>query len=301
MPARRSLLVLTLSLSLASVASAADPKFEFGKEEEVKAPEWKVSAQLGLLFTTGNSRSLTFSGGANASYKHVKNRFSAELTGALVRNEIRIGIDRNMDGDIDPGEIDRETAEAARNLLAKLRYDRFFGERSSVYATARGGFDEPAGKEFFAAGQVGYSRLLYKTEAHELAVEGGYDLGYEDYLADSAGSLTIHSLRLFAGYTGKLSADTGLNASVEGYANLNEETVPQGKASPFEDLRGIAKTEVTTKLGQRVSLRVALKALFDNVPAPLPPFGMIPYQMGFVPLADKVDFVTELALIVNVL
>jgi hypothetical protein len=43
-----------------------------------------------------------------------------------------------------------------------------------------------------------------------------------------------------------------------------------------------------------------MKVLFDNVPAPLPPFS-VPFAPGFAPLAEKLDFVGELALIVNFL
>ena len=294
------LLVVPAVLAFASAAHAQDPKFEYGKPEEVKAAEWKASAQLGMLFTTGNSRSLTFSGGANVSYKQQANKFMAEVNGALVRNEIRVATDLNNNMVIDEGEISRQSSNAAKNILAKLRYDRFFGEKNSLYATARAGFDEPAGKKIFASGQVGYSRVLYKSEMHELVGEAGYDLGYEGYVAEDTKGVTIHSLRLFVGYTGKLSEVTGLAVNVETFSNLNEETVPQGTASPFEDTRGIAKAELTTKLMEKLSLRVTVKSLFDNVPAPLPKFS-VPFAMGYLPLAEKTDFVTELALILNIL
>jgi len=84
------------------------------------------------------------------------------------------------------------------------------------------------------------------------------------------------------------------------YSNLNKESIPQGEASVFEDTRGTFKVEATTKIIDKISLRAAMKMLFDNVPAPLPSF-RIPFAPGFLPLAEKVDFVTELALVVNFL
>ena len=57
--------LLALATTATTAAAQTDPKFEYGKAEEVKAVEWKVSAQAGLILTTGNSRTTTGSiGGA---------------------------------------------------------------------------------------------------------------------------------------------------------------------------------------------------------------------------------------------
>jgi hypothetical protein len=92
---RWSVLIPVVMFMALPTARAQDPKFDYAKPEEVKTSEWKASAQLGLLFATGNSRSLTFSGGAAASYKAAQNKLAVEVAGALVRNEIRVAADRD--------------------------------------------------------------------------------------------------------------------------------------------------------------------------------------------------------------
>ena len=276
------------------------PKFEVVKKEEVKEPEFKLSAQLGLLFTAGNSQSLTISGAATSSYKEEKNRVSAEVSGALARSNVLVAVDANNDGAIGPGEFSRQDTNAAKTVNGKIRYDRYLTDIDRVYASARAGFDEPAGKKIYIGGQVGYSRSLYKDEQNELVGELGYDLSREAYVADNTSGITVHSARLFLGYAGKLSQDTGLAVSAEVYSNLNKESIPQGEASIFEDTRGTFKLETTTKIIDKISLRAAVKVLFDNVPAPLPSFS-IPFAPGFLPLAEKVDLITELAMVVNFL
>jgi hypothetical protein len=286
-------------VGLVTGARADEPKFEFGKKEEVKQEEWKLAAQLGILFTTGNSRSLTISGGAAFSYKASEDKFSAEVAGALARSSVLIASDANMNGFIEANEFSREDSDAAKSLGGKVRYDRFLTEKDSLFASAQASFDEPAGKKLSIGGQLGYSRILYNEDGHKLVGEVGYDFTHEAYFAN-VDAIAIHSLRLFLGYTAKLSDSTGFGASIESLSNLNKETVPQGEATIFEDTRGTLKADLTTKIIEKISLKVGMKVIFDNVPAPLAPFS-IPFAAGFVPLAEKVDYVGELALIVNFL
>jgi len=124
---------------------------------------------------------------------------------------------------------------------------------------------------------------------HEVVAEIGYDLTVESYVAPGSKDLVIHSARLFAGYTGKLTEDTGVLANVEGLFNLNSETGPAGDISPFEDTRINAKATLTTKLASHIDVRFAVLLKFDNAPAALP--AKIPFAAGFVPLADTVDTV----------
>ena len=76
----RTLALTFVGMSLmAAPAFADDPKFEFGKVEEVKAVksvEWDASAEFGLVLTTGNSEVTTMTGGAKASRKTGKNKLT---------------------------------------------------------------------------------------------------------------------------------------------------------------------------------------------------------------------------------
>jgi hypothetical protein len=292
------LLSMTMVICLGS-AAAAQPKFEYGKKEDVKAVEWKASAQAGLILTTGNSRSVAFSASATASRKAGNNKLSLEAGAAYARSDVLIAVDADMSGTIGPSEITRDDAETTKNWNLKLRYDRFFSERDSAYVAARIGADELAGKELVGGGQIGYSRLVYKTETRELAAELGYDFSYESYVAD-VDALAIHSARVFAGYTAKASEVTGYQVSVEALFNLNAEDTPTGEIGAFGDTRVTAKASFNTKLATRIDLRLGATLKWDQAPAPRAPFA-IPYDASFVPLADETDLTTEAVIIVNFL
>ena len=288
-------------LLITSVAHAqAPPKFDYGKAPEVKDVEWKASASSGLVLTSGNSHVLTLSGGAVISRKDVDNGLTLEGAFAFAKSSILVASDANMDGKIGPGEFDRVDSTTAKNWVAKLRYDRFFAESNSAFVAARIGADEIAGKDLFGGGQIGYSRRIFKDDSNELVAELGYDFTYESYVAPGVDALSIHSLRAFVGYTGKLTDDTGLLANVEGLFNLNTENAPPGNISAFQDTRINAKAALTTKIAKHIDFRVAFLLKFDNAPAPLPPFAL-PYAAGFVPLAETVDTQTEATIIVNFL
>ena len=110
-------------------AAAQDPKFEYGKAEEVKDPnavEWKTNAQAGAIYTTGNSRMTTVTVGANASRKAGKDKLSIESGVAYARSSIFVAIDENMSGGISEDEIQEIETTTNRSWLVKARYDRFF-------------------------------------------------------------------------------------------------------------------------------------------------------------------------------
>jgi hypothetical protein len=304
MTTRCSLVLAAILLMVPGLADAQDPKFEFAKPEPPKpeaAPdgvEWKASAQAGLILTTGNSRTLTLSGSAQASRNDGDNKLTLDVAGAFARSSTLVGVDADGNGTLEADELDRASTTTAKGWSLKLRYDRFFGERNSVYAAATLAADEPAGKELVGGGQLGYSRVLVKQAGHELIGELGYDFSYENPVVGDG--LAIHSARAFAGYTGKLADTTSLGASLEGLFNLNRQDGPTGEVGVFGDTRLIGKLSLTTQLVKAISLRFGFTAKYDQAPAPRAPLA-IPYAAGFVPVADKVDTTTDLTLIVNFL
>jgi putative salt-induced outer membrane protein YdiY len=301
---------LPLALGLAVVAAAPapahaqDPKFAYATPEEraaaeaAKEPEWKASAQAGLLVTTGNSRITTLSAGATTSWKKDKNKLSFEGTAAYARSSIFLAVDEDASGFIEEDEVTRPAQTTTRMWGVKGRYDRFLTDNNALYGIAGASGDRPAGKELVGNAQAGYSRQLFKSDDHLVVAEGGYDFTYEDLVVGEGTS--IHSLRGFAGYAGKLTADTGLEGSVEGLFNLNSLDLGDRQIDSFEDARINSKVALTTTLFSDISFRFSFEAKFDNAPAPRPPFA-IPYAAGFQPLADELDTKTEAVLIVNFL
>jgi len=283
-----------------------DPDFKFGEKpkEEVKDVEWKASAQAGLILTTGNSQTTTLSAAAKGSRKAGFNKLELEAGGAFARSTIRIAADENANGTIDDNEINNVTQTTNESWFGNIRYDRFLTEHNSLYAKVSIAGDKPAGKELVLGGQLGYSRQLFKNDVHELRGEGGYDFSREDLV--SGDPVSIHSLRVFAGYTGKLSADTALAAEIEGLFNLNPvsngvlaDLRGEADAGFFEDTRLNGTTSLTTKMFEDISFRFAFGFKWDNKPAPLPDIGGIPFTNAQE--ADALDTKVEASLIVNFL
>jgi hypothetical protein len=293
---------LVLVALLSSPAFAEDPKFEMGKHDDVKdvkAVEWTAKGEAGLVATTGNSQTTTITAGANVTRKDADNKFDAVLTGTFARATTFVAVDANGDGLISENELDQVTATSAENAALKLRYDRYLTELDSLYVAALGAIDKPAGKEFQGGGQIGYSRSLYKTEDHQALAELGYDLSY--LRLEAGDSTTIHSLRGFVGYKGKVKAETSLEASVEGLFNANSLTFGDREAGAFKDVRVNAMIGVTTSLSSKLSLSASFALKFDNFPAPLAKIGDLPFAPGFEPIADRTDTITKVSLIVKIL
>jgi putative salt-induced outer membrane protein YdiY len=297
----QSIVALGLVASPRALAEA-DPKFEMGKQgdvKDVKDVEWTATGEAGLVATTGNSQTTTIAAGANVTRKDKDNKFEGVLAGTFARATTRVATDANGDGVIGEDELSSVTATSAENAALKLRYDRYLTELDSLYVAALGAVDRPAGKQFQGGGQVGYSRSLYKSEDHQALAELGYDLSYLRLTAGE--STTIHSLRAFVGYKGKLKAETALEAALEGLFNANTVTFGDRKASAFQDTRLNGMVGITTSLSSKLSLSASFTAKFDNFPAPLAKIGDLPFAPGFEPLSDKLDTVTKVSLIIKFL
>jgi hypothetical protein len=301
---RRVALVALVALPWVPQTARAqpDPKFEMGKRDDVKGikdVEWTAKGEAGAVATTGNSRTTTLTGGANVTRKGIDTKLDAQLTATFARATTRTATDDDGDGSISAGELSSSTATSAESAAGKLRFDRYFSDLDSVYVAVLGAVDRPAGKQFQGGGQAGYSRSLYKTEQHQALVELGYDLSYLRLTAGD--STTIHSLRAFAGYKGKLTAETVVESSLEALFNANTLTFGNRQASPFEDTRLNGSIAVTTSLSSKLSLSASFLARFDNFPAPLAKIGSLPFSAGFEPASDKLDTTTRLALIIKFL
>jgi hypothetical protein len=307
----RSLSTVTLVALLALPARLAladdtpkDPKFEYGKYEEAKKVEWKASAKVGFLLSTGNAQSGSGSLGAAVSRKSNGNKFALDGGWTYAHSRVLQAADLDGNGKIDPWDISRADQTTANAWNIKARYDRFFWSNNSGYLVGFATGDTPAGKQVIGGGQIGYSRQLYKSKHHEALVEAGYDFSYENYVSGT--SVNIHSLRLFTGYALKFTDSAGLFANLEGLFNLNSEDVLVDQsgtkgASAFRDTRLNFKAGLSSTLFKKLSLAITVSVKYDNVPAARPTFKIndatVPFAPGFTPLANKTDTITEAALI----
>jgi large conductance mechanosensitive channel len=321
-----SALVMVAILLLGAPAFAQSaPKFEYAQREDVKEVTWKSQVNGGMLMAGGNSRALTGNIGGMLSRKAGQDLFGIDANLAygesnnLVFNPAAGGDPALVD---DQADIGREDVVSTDLWNVRGRYDRFFTDNDSAYALVGLGRDRIAGKRIWGRGQFGYSRGLFKDDAHTLLGEIGYDFSYEDYVAKDAEGVTIHSARVFLGETWKVSDATGVHGNVEALFNLNKESdaldasvsYPQaaipGSMPPMfpparvgvgigKDTRVNAKVGLTTALTESLSFGFGFTLRYDQNPAPLA--AKPAYGPNFRAFADPVDFLVEASLIISLI
>lgn len=295
---------LLFTAALAPALALADPAFSFNKPEDVQAVVWNVQAKAGLLVSGGNSQSVSLSAGGTASRKSDHNRFLLEAGVAYARSQLRIAADLNGNGAIGQDEIQTSTQTTTQAWNVGARYDRFFGgDQNSAFLSARVASDKPAGKELLAGGQVGYSRQIFKSERFETVGELGYDFTSEK--AVDLDAVAIHSLRGYLQQSVRLSETANFVLKVEALENLNSEAAPyqpddNTTVPSFADLRVNGSAALNLAINTRFSVALGFTVRYDHAPALRPPFAL-PYDAGFRPFADKLDTLTEAALVVTLL
>lgn len=299
---RREAIVL-IGLLGARIAAADDPKFVYGKKDEVKdvkGIDWLAAAEAGLVLTTGNSETTTASGGLKISRKSGDNKLALEASGAYARSGLRVIADRNGNGEIDMAdEIQTVSSITAETLAGKLRYDRYLTDFNSLYIAALASRDVPAGKESVLGGQLGYSRRLYKSDTAETVAEVGYDFSRENPVVGP--TISIHSGRAFMGHKALLGQGAQLDASLELLTNLNREQLTTTDAQrnvvdggPLKDTRINSKIAISAKIGINLAFQTSLELKYDNRPGPLPVEHL---AMGFQPEASAIDTIMKVSFI----
>jgi len=293
---------LLAALLAAGPAAAEEPKFAYGKKEDVaKAPDWAASVTAGFGATTGNAQNLNFTAGVTVSRRFDENMLSFDGSAAITRSTIPIAVA----GPTPPGyaELSSLTQTTSEAWNTRLRYDRFF-DLNALYAFVFAGGDVPAGKQFLGGAQVGYARALVKTAKDELSLEMGVDYSHELFVTGTPDSVNIASLRAYLGYIGNPNDLLSYNVGVEWLGNMNEETRPTGTVGAFADNRVNGKLGLTWKIFGNGSLGFRFRALYDSAPAPKPLPGLPPglsWPPGYQPLAEKLDTFTEIVLVYKLL
>lgn len=301
--------LLFLALLVPAIALADEPKFDFQKPADAKQVKWDVQAKAGLMVAGGNSKSISLTAGGTASRTADGNRFLLEAGIAFARSQILFAEDANGDGAIGPDEVTRITQTTTKSASAKARYDRFFGgsDENSAFVSARVASDPPSGKQILGGGQLGYSRLIFKSERFETVGELGYDFTYEkdeDAPPAVTPGVSIHSLRAYLQETIRFPPQIGAALKFEVLDNLNSENAPNEDGTDtvgsMQDVRINAGATLTAQLNSKVSLAFGFTARYDGAPSLMPAF-KLPYAAGFRPFAEKLDTLTEASVVVTLL
>ncbi|MGC3997978.1 MAG: DUF481 domain-containing protein [Anaeromyxobacter sp.] len=290
------LLALLLPLTIPAAAAAQTPTFTFSERPADDTPRWKGSAQLGFTAASGNSSALGTSFTGDVSRREGAWRFLAELRGAYARSRVRVAEESDGLPGIGAGEVRTLSQATTQAWGARLRADRYLGEKNSLYASLAGGGDRPAGTRFLGAAQVGYGRALLLDEVQSLTLELGYDLAHQTFVSGADPS-TFHSARAFLGYELAPWDKIVFRISGDGLLNLAPETVPAGHLQAFEHLRLIGRAEADVKVTALLALGLHVSTRFDSAPAPLPPPAGQSWETGYRPLAEETDTKAELVLL----
>ena len=287
----------TLGL-LAGPARADDPKFAYGKKDEMaKAPEWAASVNLGFAATTGNSRTLNLSGALMLAHRFTPDdMLTFDARGVFGRSTTQTAVDANADGQISPSEVVDITQTVAQSWGTKLRYDHFF-DLNAIYGFVHAAGDTPAGKPFMGGVQAGYSRALYKTATSELVGEAGLDYTYQRFAVGPPDYVNIAALRAYLGYLGTPLDSLTYGASLEWFGNLTRQNTPSGEIGSFGDNRITGKLGLAWKIFGGGNLGFNFRALYNTAPAVKPPPPGFSWAPGYLPLADRWDTITELVLV----
>jgi len=210
------------------VAAAVTPA-----QDVTHATEFDLSA--GGLFNSGNARSLAMTAGGRFRIRRKAHEFSAGLAGNYGRASVP---------DADGTSVSRSVAG---NLQARLRYDWFFHPRISLFAMATTRYDPFLGLTARIRVDPGLAFFAVQEAKHKLWAEVGYDFQHDRRrvydgvrqdcqrggvtvqchvlavpnvpFSNSAlvvdKTLSVHSMRLFAGYINQLGEIVTFNTGLE--------------------------------------------------------------------------------------
>lgn len=256
---------MTLLLLAATLARAEDAAFE-GTEapgQKFEKPESHATATVGGTYTSGNTEAYAVNAAAEGYHRWRRNKVGA----AIAANVGGGKIDADGSGILDPDERAAKATETARNVAVEARYDRFIGEKDSLYVLVGVLTDKFAGYDTRSHGQLGYSRILVETEKTRLFAEIGADVAYEDYvpaaegsacLTDGScvGSAVIIAARELVGFEHKFNESVGVTEKFEAYENVLE----------INDIRFQNDLSLSAKFSDKLSFKITDTLRFDNVP-----------------------------------
>ncbi|MFO7565157.1 MAG: DUF481 domain-containing protein [Enhygromyxa sp.] len=222
---------------------------------------------LGGIFSTGNSRTLAFTGVSNFRLRRTIHQFGASVAG----NYGATGV---------PDSDAYETTIG--NVQGLTRYDVFFARRWTAFLQATARHDTFQGLDLRMNVDPGFAFYAINQPNHRLWFEAGYDFQYDlrtdeaRILLDDDGApvldvngdtqldpaidkaLINHAARLFAGYSNKLSDKVSFDTGLEYLQSVI-------LARRFR-LNYIAA--LNTQLVERFSLTVTFTLRYENDPLP---------------------------------
>jgi hypothetical protein len=276
----KAILAAALLALASSAARADDPKYQYKDvtkppEPIVKPTVYKANLTLGLTYVAGNAQSIGFTGTGLFAVKHYANEFTLSGGGAYQQS----GISKYTPAPGRGGPVTDQAVSVA-NWLVKGRYDRYFLEKNTVFASFQSQGDEPSGFIYRLEPQVGYARLFFNSVHQLVRGEIGYDYTFEHRVPqppDALGNPTprdvqYHSGRLFLYYESKFTT----------YASFTEGLEMLEAFNHLDGFRLNSLTSLSSAVWKNIAIKLNFKIAFNNDPAKrpaasgMPPFDVYP-------------------------
>jgi putative salt-induced outer membrane protein YdiY len=249
--------------AVAAPPAVTEPAFEYRAPPEKWEDQtvWKANVQLGFLWVSGNAESVGGSLAAKVSYRHKFDELELVLRAAYAN----AGITEVTGGPI-TGHV-----TSAENWLARLRYDRFFDQDNSVYASFQANGDRLAGIAYRLEPQAGYSHKFVADKKQTLRGEVGLDYQYERYLANTVPiDAQFYSLRVYGYYENKFTPLATFSEGLEYVQALAGSATSSGSSATNHFLIN-SVTSFSSTFATNYALKVNYILRFNHDPPPRPP------------------------------
>jgi putative salt-induced outer membrane protein len=210
--------------------------------------ELKLSG--GGMLSTGNSRSMAFTGAGHLRLRRLSNQYSADVAGNYGRSAA--SPDANMETSVE-------------NLQGRIRYDRFLSDHWSLFLAETARKDRFQGLDLRLNFDPGVAYYVFDVEKHRLWAELGYDFQYdirdERVLVatpELSKTESYHSVRAFAGYENNLNEVLRFSTGLEYIQAVTES----------KNWRLGWDVGLTSAISSKFSLATTFSLRYDNNPLP---------------------------------
>jgi len=230
---------------------------DYIKEMDLEGTDFFTEFRLGLLNLTGNTTSLSLSGGNHTMYRYKRFENNWKLGGYYSR----VFSVRSQAG---------LTGTVARYIYGTYRFDYYITDRLSCFVGGGGYTNRFEGIELSGIGFTGFRYFFLKKPNYYLTGAGGYQYAYEERVAPNPGGNYNMG-------TAELNYWQRLNDSV----SISNDLILLENVLNGGDFRLKNKSELKVNMTKRLALILGFEVKFRNRPVP-----------GF----KKLDTITELVM-----
>lgn len=243
-----------------AIGKARKKPEELTKDTDLTGSEFSTDFRLGLLNITGNTRSLSISGGNHTMYRYKRFENNWRM-GAYYSHVFSVRSQAGLTGTV------------ARYIFGTYRFDYYILDRFTYFVGGGGYTDKYNGVELSGIGFTGFRYFFLKKPRYYLSGSGGYSYTYEDRVAPTANA-SLHYALVELEYWQKYNDHVSLLQNVKGLQNVKH----------GYDVRAESKTELKVGMTDHLAIVLGFNLKFRNRPVP-----------GF----KKLDTITEFLLSVT--